>query len=145
MICANGIFMRNALLVLVMLLLPAVSWAQSAKQLAAILGSWEGDSKCTVTDSPCHDEHVLYQIAADKRDPEQLNLDEYKIVEGAPEFIGTLACRYHAKQTALSCTANDHDDWEFHVFGDALSGKLTIDDGKTVYRRIALHRSSKSN
>src|SRR5882672_10386152 len=63
----------------------------------AVLGSWEGDSKCTVPDSPCHDEHLLYQIAQDKKDPFQLNLDAYKIVEGAPDFVGTLTCHFESK------------------------------------------------
>jgi hypothetical protein len=139
--------MRNTLVMLASLVLVPLAWPQSSKQLAAVLGSWEGESKCAVADSPCQDEHILYQISTDKKDAEQLNLDTYKIVDAAPEFIGTLACQYHPKQSALSCTANtsQHDDWEFHIFGDAMSGKLTIDSGKTLYRRITLHRSSKTN
>lgn len=115
---------------------------QSAKQLAAVLGSWEGESKCMVADSPCHDEQVLYQITTDRKDPDHLNLDEYKIVDGSPDFIGTLECRYHAKQSALSCTGNTsrQDDWEFHVFGESMSGTLKIEGGK-LYRRIALHKA----
>ena len=111
----------------------------------AVLGSWEGDSKCTVPDSPCHDEHVLYQIAEDKKDPFQLNLDGYKIVEGAPEFMGTLACRFESKTAALSCTSStkDKDDWEFHLVGDTMAGRLMIDQGKTLYRRITLRRVPK--
>ncbi len=110
----------------------------------AVLGSWEGDSKCTVPESPCHDEHVLYQIAEDKKDPFQLNLDAYKIVDGAPVFMGTLACHYESKTMALSCTSSnrDKDDWEFHLMGDAMAGRLVI-DGKTLYRRIVLHRAAK--
>ena len=111
----------------------------------AVLGSWEGDSNCTVPDSPCHDEHVLYQIAVDKKDPFQLNLDGYKVVEGAPEFMGTLACRFESKTAALSCTSStkDKDDWEFRVVGDTMSGRLMIDQGKTLYRRITLRRVPK--
>ena len=112
--------------IIVLVLAAAASVLASDK---AVLGSWEGDSKCTVPDSPCHDEHVLYQIAEDKRDPFQLNLDAYKIVEGAPEFITTLACHFESKTTALSCTSSnrDKDDWEFHVIGDAMSGRMLID------------------
>lgn len=111
----------------------------------AVVGSWEGDSKCTVPDSPCHDEYVLYQITEDKKDPFQLNLDAYKMVEGAPEFMGTLACSYESKTGALSCTSStkEKDDWEFHVMGDAMAGRLMINDGKTLYRRVTLHRSPK--
>lgn len=111
--------------------------------MKAVLGSWEGESKCTVANSPCHDEHVLYQIAEDKKDPFQLNLDGYKIVDGAPDFMGTLTCTYQSKVGALSCTSSskEKDDWEFHLVGDTMSGRLMVDDGKTLYRRIVVHRS----
>jgi hypothetical protein len=134
--------MRKSSLIIV-LLCAAQGWPQSAKEMAAVTGSWEGESKCIVANSPCHDEQVLYQISADRKDPEQLNLDGYKIVDGAPEFMGSLACRYRPKQGALSCSANtsQHDDWEFHIFGEAMTGKLTLDNGKTLYRRITVHRS----
>jgi len=128
--------------VIIVLLFFVPLWPQRVK---AVLGSWEGDSKCTVPTSPCHDEQVLYQIAEDKKDPFQLNLDAYKIVDGAPDFMGTLTCRYESKTGALSCTSSnrDKDDWQFRVAGDSMSGRLMIDDGKTLYRRITLHRIPK--
>jgi len=136
------IFMRTTffpLPVLFLLALPA--WSQSVK---AVLGSWEGESKCAVTGSPCHDEQVLYQIAADRKNPWQVDIDGYKIVDGSPVFMGTLTCSYESKAGALSCTssARDKDDWEFHVLGDAMAGRLLL-DGKTLYRRITLHRAQK--
>lgn len=135
--------MRNALFLVIIFscLLPTAS-PQSVK---TVLGSWEGDSKCTVANSPCHDEHVLYQIAQDQKDPWQLKVDGYKIMDGAPEFIGTLTCQYQSKSGGLSCTSSskEKDDWEFHVFGDAMSGRLMIDDGKTLYRRLALRKVQK--
>ncbi len=124
-----------------------VVWAASLLQASdkVVLGSWEGDSKCMVPTSPCHDEHVLYQIAEDKRDPFRLNLDAYKLIEGAPEFMGTLSCHFESKTSALSCTSSNKnkDDWEFRVMGDAMSGRLMIDQGKTLYRRITLRRVPK--
>jgi hypothetical protein len=135
--------MRTALLLIVVAFsLGQGAWPQSVK---TVLGSWEGDSKCMVRDSPCHDEHVLYQITEDKKESWQLKLDGYKIVDGAPDFMGTLTCRYESKAGALSCTSSNRekDDWEFHVLGDAMSGRLMIDDGKTLYRRITLHKVQK--
>jgi hypothetical protein len=134
--------MRRLFLTFILCLGFLSAWAQSAKQLAAVLGSWEGESKCMVADSPCHDEQVLYQISQDRKDPEHVNLDAYKIVDGAPDFMGTLACQYHAKQGALSCTGNTskQDDWELHVFGESMSGSLKIEGGK-LYRRIALRKA----
>jgi hypothetical protein len=133
--------MTRALTILAVVCAMVLSLSASDK---AVLGSWEGDSKCMVSDSPCHDEHVLYQIAQDKKDPFQLNMDGYKIVDGAPEFMGTLTCHFESKTGALSCTSStkEKDDWEFHVMGDAMSGRLMI-EGKTLYRRISLHRVPK--
>jgi len=133
--------MRQPLSILLLICALAISLLASDK---AVLGSWEGDSKCMQPDSPCHDEHVLYQISQDKKDPWQLNLDGYKVVEGAPEFIGTLACRYEGKTGALSCTSStrEKDDWEFQVAGDTMSGRLVI-DGKTLYRRVNLRKVQK--
>ena len=109
-----------------------------------VIGSWEGDSKCAVPSSPCQDEHVLIQISEDKKDPFQLTMDGYKVIEGNPEFMGTLTCSYQGKTGALSCTSSskEKDDWEFHVVGDTMSGRLVL-DGKTVYRRVTLHKSPK--
>jgi hypothetical protein len=131
--------MRRALIIIFFVCIMALSVAASDK---AVLGSWEGDSKCTVADSPCHDEHVLYQISEDKRNAFQLNLDAYKMVEGNPEFIATLACSFEPKAGVLSCTSStrEKDDWEFHVTGNAMAGRMMIDDGKTLYRRIVLHK-----
>lgn len=138
--------MRNRLVIVLALLFVPQAWPQSSKQLAAVLGSWEGESKCTLRDSPCHDEQVLYQISVDKKNPAQLNLDTYKVVEGSPDFTGTLECQYHAKQGSLSCSANtsQQDDWEFHIFGGAMTGRLTIEGGK-LYRVITLHRGAKAD
>ena len=135
------IFMRHGISIVVLICVTASAVASDK----AVLGSWEGDSKCTVPNSPCHDEHVLYQIAEDKKDPFQLNLDGYKIIDGVPEFMGTLACHYESKTGALSCTSSnkDNDDWEFHVMGDAMAGRLMMDHGKTLYRRITLRRVPK--
>ncbi len=134
--------MRSLFLSLILLLWLPSAWGQSAKQLAAVLGSWEGESKCMVADSPCHDEQVLYQISTDRKDPDRLNLDAYKIVDGAPDFMGTLACQYHAKQGSLSCSGNTskQDDWEFHIFGESMAGRLTIEGGR-LYRTVKLHRA----
>jgi hypothetical protein len=134
--------MRRSLAVILFFCLTALAASASDK---AVIGSWEGESKCMVPNSPCHDEHVLIQISEDKKDPFQLNADAYKIIEGSPEFMGTLACHYESKVGALSCTSSsrEKDDWEFHVTGDTMAGRLLVDDGKTLYRRITLRRSPK--
>src|SRR5437879_13856087 len=53
----------------------AAAQSSSSRNHSDSLGAWEGESKCTVPDSPCHDEHVIYEIAADKTVPSGLKMD----------------------------------------------------------------------
>jgi hypothetical protein len=126
---------------IVVFLAIAPAWPQAAPD-TDVVGSWEGESKCTVPDSPCHDEHALYRITADKKNPAQLNLDGYKIVAGSPEFMGTLVCQYRAESSTISCIGNtgSRDDWEFHFTTGSITGTLTMGAEKTLYRRITLHK-----
>jgi hypothetical protein len=117
--------------------------AQAASD-SGFVGSWEGESKCMVADSPCRDEHALYRIFADKQTHSQLKIDAFKIVGDAPDFMGTLICHHADGESNVKCTANTprHDEWKFHIEGNTLSGTLTLDNGATLYRRILLHRST---
>ena len=135
--------MRIALSCVTVLL--AVCPLAAAGDNAVVIGTWEGESKCTVPNSPCHDEHVVYRISTDKKDPARLIADADKIVNGTPEFMGTLECQYHADQPRLSCTGSTarKDDWEFQVSGDTMTGTLTLEEQeqKILYRRVNLHRT----
>lgn len=114
---------------------------QTAPATGVFAGTWEGESKCTVPDSPCHDEHVVYRIAAGTK-PGQLTIDADKIVDGSPQFMGTIACEIHAPQATLSCTGNTpkKDDWQFHLAGGTMTGTLTVGAEKQLYRRIAVRK-----
>jgi hypothetical protein len=135
--------MRFSLGAIAMVLLIVPAWPQTAPAATAVTGTWEGESKCTVPDSPCRDEHVLYRIAADKKNPAQLKMDADKIVAGSPQFMGTLLCQYHADRATLRCTGNTpkKDDWRFHVSGGTMTGTLTIGSEKQLYRRIEVHKT----
>ena len=126
------------------LLLTALAWPQAAPAAGAVTGSWEGESKCTVPDSPCRDEHVVYRITADKKNPAQLSIDADKVVNGSPQFMGTIVCQYHPDQATLSCTGNTpkQDDWRFHLSGDTMTWTLTIGPEKQLYRRITVRKTS---
>ncbi len=106
-----------------------------------VKGTWEGESKCTVPDSPCHDEHVIYEIADDTKVAGLLNVDAYKIVKGEKQFMGALACTWSTPR--LRCSGNPHrqDEWLFVVAGDRMTGTLTLDGGKLLYRRVSVTRS----
>ena len=115
----------------------AAAQSGSSRDNAEILGAWEGESKCTLPDSPCHDEHVIYEISADKNVSSDLKMDGYKVVNGERVFMGTLRCEFEARKKTLSCTSRgkEADDGEYTLSGDTLEGTLTI-NGKTRYRKI---------
>jgi len=116
--------------------------SKPANSSAEILGTWEGESKCTVPSSPCRDEHVVYEIAEEKTATATLKMDGYKIVNGERQFMGTLRCNYNASSKNLSCTfrGKEYDDWEYTLSGDTLQGTLTTDSGKTLYRKITIKK-----
>jgi hypothetical protein len=109
---------------------------------AKLLGTWEGESKCTEADSACHDEHVIYRIATVKHVPGKLALHGYKVLKGQLIFMGTLDCLHHSDQTTLTCTGNTpkKDTWEFKVSGRLMTGTLTRGEGKVPYRRINVRK-----
>jgi hypothetical protein len=121
----------------------AAAQSGSSRENGEVLGAWEGESKCTLPDSPCHDEHVLYKISADKNVSSGLKMDGYKVVNGERVFMGTLHCEFAARKKTLSCTSRgkEADDWEYTLSGDTLEGTLTI-NGKTRYRKIVTKKAA---
>jgi hypothetical protein len=104
------------------------------------IGTWEGESICTVPDSACHDEHVVYEIAPDAKVPDKLNLNAYKIVNGDRQFMGTLNCAWQKGDNILSCTYKGRyvDDWEFHVTAKEMIGTLVVGKERQLYRKISV-------
>jgi hypothetical protein len=118
-----------------------VAAAFAADSPAAIVGTWEGDSKCTVPNSPCHDEHVVYEIKADSKLADHFTIDAYKIVSGERGFMGTLDCYYPAQPGILRCIGRRQEDvWLFHVAGDTMTGTLTIGVEKQLFRKVQVRR-----
>jgi hypothetical protein len=116
-----------------------------ASDRQSVIGTWEGESKCTVADSPCHDEHVIYRFAADKSDPKSLKADAAKVVNGSEEFMGTLDCQQQDAELLCSGHTPKKDEWKFQISGEVMSGTLTIGTEKTLYRRVSVRRKPSSN
>ena len=107
-----------------------------------IAGIWEGDSKCTVPDSPCHDEHVVYDIKSDPKAGGHFTVDAYKIVTGQRDFMGALDCQFTPAEHVLRCVGRRPDDiWTFTVSGRSMGGTLTIGAEKQLFRKVAVSRS----
>jgi hypothetical protein len=122
---------------LTLVLLAMLSSApSSSSETNVVLGTWEGESKCTVPDSPCRDEHVIYEF---KRDGEtKLALDGYKVVNGEKQFMGTLSCKL-PQNHEMSCTipgGKRLNDWVFKFEDKRMTGTLYVDKERTVFRRV---------
>ena len=118
-------------------LLAITSSGTSSSDVSAVVGTWEGESKCTVPDSPCHDEHVVYEVKAQWQ---KLVIDGYKIVNGEKQFMGTIECG-EIKDGKISCTIPRKnktriDDWVFEIKGGVMDGTLYMGKERTVYRKI---------
>ena len=100
-----------------------------------IAGTWSGTSICTIKDSPCHDENVVYHIT-EPDSAGNLKIDADKIVNGQPEEMGTLDCTLDAKASKVTCPLRDWK-WEFNIAGDKMTGTLKMPDGK-LYRNISV-------
>ena len=95
-----------------------------------VVGSWEGESICTVRPSACHDEHVIYEI---KPGPEKkLTMSADKVVNGERQNMGDLECSYDGK--TLSCPFAK-GVWAFEVSGTKMKGTLKLTDG-TLFRNV---------
>ena len=123
-------------------MLAAATLASAADTPPAITGTWEGESKCMVPTSPCHDEHVVYEIKEDAKAAGHFSIDAYKIVSGERAFMGTLPCRYPSDDGTLRCVGHRPDDiWIFTVTGDHMAGTLTVGAERQLFRRVQIARS----
>jgi hypothetical protein len=140
-----------ALLTLTVVLFAAVPALRQGKDadasgsLSKILGDWEGESICVDKNRPaCKNEHVVYHIKKKDGETDTVMLAADKIINGKPEEMGVLECKYDASKSTLTCefTVNStHGVFEFTVKGDAMDGTLKILPAGTLGRRINVKRA----
>lgn len=109
--------------------------AGQQKSNAPVLGTWKGESLCTVKPSACHDESVVYEITPGKNGGVVWKAD--KIVNGQQENMGTLDCTFAA--SVLTCDISGKGVWSLTVRGDAMTGTLKLSDG-TLFRKVSVKR-----
>jgi hypothetical protein len=125
-------------------LLSVAMFGDSLKQRNEVLGDWEGESLCTIKDSPCRDEHVIYHVKPQAADPQKLEMSANKVVNGEEQYMGSLTCDFKAADHALHCQYKSTDDWNFKISGDTMTGTLIIPENK-LYRRISVKRVQQKN
>ena len=135
--------MKSRLIAIVIAgLMGASASAQSRSQQTAVTpsGIWRGTSLCLVHPSACHDEVVVYRIAALKA-ADSVTVDARKIVGGQEEEMGVLSCRVTQQGTQLTCVI-PQGTWYFSVRRDSLVGELLLPN-KTKYRDIRTARAAR--
>lgn len=137
----------RSLLFVAVFVLPVAALSQKSR--GSIAGTWEGESICTVRDSPCHDERVIYVISQDPQGSSanaqaslDWKMDAYKIVNGEKQPMGSLRCSFDEKKRNLSCLAKTRIelDWEYFFDGNDLRGTLQTGPEKTLFRKVSAKR-----
>jgi hypothetical protein len=136
-----------ALLMLTVVLvaaLPALRQDKDASDsLSKVLGDWEGESVCTGSRPACKNEHVVYHIKKKEGEADAVMLAADKIVNGKPEEMGVLECKYDASKSTLTCEFNvnsTHGVFEFTIKGDEMEGTLKILPAGTLGRNIKVKK-----
>ena len=105
-----------------------------------IAGTWSGTSPCIAKDTACHDETVVYHIAAIPSASNRFSVSADKIADGRPVNMGTLEFNYDPAEHTLSCTYAQ-GIWRLKVEAGKIEGMLTRRDG-TIFRRLSLKKSA---
>ena len=102
----------------------------------ALVGDWRGDSICVVRPSACHDEKALYHVKKTGDAPDHYTMDLDKIVEGKPDYMGTVECTYAPEKHKLTCS-RPNLVLNLTLDGKNLNGTMNLSDGK-LWRNITL-------
>ncbi len=117
---------------------------QGSDSLSKVLGDWEGESVCVDKNRPaCKNEHVVYHITKKGGEADGVMMRADKIVNGKPEEMGALDCKYDSAKSALTCefTVNGtHGVFEYTIEGDEMEGTLKILPAGTLGRRIKVKK-----
>ena len=129
-------FSKTTMIIYVTLLF-VLSCSGAVKSADALAGNWVGESICTIKNSPCHDEHVIYRL--EEPDPAgKMKIQMDKVVNGKPEIMGTVNCSFDTATSTITCLVNENT-WKFKVAGKTMDGTLTLADGR-LYRRISVRK-----
>lgn len=107
------------------------------------VGTWRGQSVCVLKASSCRDEDSVYRFSANPKSEDRVILSGNKIVAGKEVNMGTGDCAYHRDGNSLDCTLPGENALHLEINGDAMTGKMTLQDG-TLWRKIDLKRDEQN-
>jgi hypothetical protein len=116
---------------------------KDSDSLSKVLGDWEGESVCTGNRPACKNEHVVYHIKKKEGEADAVTVAADKIINGKPEEMGVLECKYDGSKSTLTCefTVNStHGVFEFTIKGDEMEGTLKLLPSGTLGRNIKVKK-----
>ena len=115
---------------------PSIAFGQQSGEIA---GTWRGNSVCTVSNSPCHNETNVYHFSQVLGTSNRFSCSASKIVDGKEIVMGSSEWTYDPSRHLLQ-TATSGPTIRLTLDHDTLDGALMLPDS-TVYRRIHLKKS----
>jgi hypothetical protein len=106
--------------------------------ITTVAGTWRGTSRCLPGYPGCTNDQVVYHLEPVPGDSTGFDIQMNKIVSGAEEIGGHLACTLVVPQAALYCSGAI-GMWHFRTRGDSLTGGLTLKD-QTEARTVTVRR-----
>lgn len=114
-----------------------IGYVLIAAALINLAGNWTDESICTIKDPPCHDEKVIFRVT-EPNDTGDMKIQADKIVNGQPEAMGTLDCKFNKKASTVTCPMKN-GEWKLSVKDHTMTGTLTLPDGR-LYRKISVQK-----
>ena len=120
------------------LLAAGLGAAQTQESKGGPVGTWKGESHCTVKPSSCQEETVVYYISRASTGA-KLVMKANKVVDGEEVSMGDLECAWADPSHTLTCEM-PRGTWSFTVSGDSMAGTLKLTDG-TLFRKVSVTRA----
>jgi hypothetical protein len=142
--------MRHLIICAAFTFLSSCAMAQKTTVPDSVLGDWYGESKCVGSNTSCHDEIVIYHLAAVKTESAKVHWSADRVVNGKADSMGDLDFDYDVANSVLTSEfkiprTGGKAVWSFKIDGDKMHGTLTTYPENEVGRKVEVSRKKPAN
>jgi hypothetical protein len=112
--------------------------AGADRDVAAIAGTWRGQSVCVTNAPACRDEQVVYYIKEVPERTDVVRIQADRIVDSKAITMGSGEWQYHGAQHTLEWST-PRQVWLLKIAGTHIDGTLTLAD-KSIFRKMSLDK-----
>ena len=116
----------------------AILAAGADPDVAAITGTWRGQSVCVTEAAACRNENVVYYIKEVSGRTDVVLIQADRVVDGKTITMGSGEWQYHGAQHTLEWNT-PRQVWLLRIAGTHIEGTLTLAD-KTTFRKMTLDK-----